>query len=85
MKANTKSSFTLPAAEVAIIKRLMKQLKAKSKVEVVRRGLQLLMEQVEGNLLREQFRSASLAVRESNAEVIKELDHLSGEGLPDED
>ena len=42
MKSNTKSSITLPAKELALVDQLRKQLKLKTKVEVIRRGLLLL-------------------------------------------
>jgi hypothetical protein len=39
MKSNTKSSITLPAKELKLVLALQTKLKAKSKVEVVRRSL----------------------------------------------
>ncbi|NMC62449.1 MAG: hypothetical protein GYA55_04705 [SAR324 cluster bacterium] len=85
MKNNTKSSITLPRNEHAIMVSLMKKLGAKSKVEVIRRGLMLLKEQLEADLLREQFRNASLLVRDKNKIDYEELDLLTGEGMADED
>jgi len=87
MKINTylKSSITLPPAELEIVNQLMVQLKAKSKVEVIRRGLLLLKEVYEAKLLKDQFRHASQLVKDSNAVDLAELDQLSGEGLVDED
>ena len=38
MKRNGKSSITLPPAELRLVLELQTRLKAKSKVEVVRRG-----------------------------------------------
>jgi hypothetical protein len=38
MKANTKSSITLPAAELRLVARLKSRLKLKSNVDVVRAG-----------------------------------------------
>ena len=84
MKSNTKSSITLPASEVAIVKKLMKKLKAKSQVEVVRRGLLLLQDSLDAESLREQFKTASDLVRVTSAKDLAELDHLSGEGLADD-
>ena len=86
MKNNTtvKSSITLPPAELEIVNQLMVQLKAKSKVEVIRRGLMLLKDMCDAKLLKEQFRNASLLVRDANKEDYKELDRLSDEGLRDE-
>lgn len=85
MKNNTKSSITLPPAELAIVNKLMKKLKAKSKVEVIRRGLLLLQELHDTLVLKEQFKKASLMVRETNKKDYAELDMLSLEGLTDED
>jgi len=86
MKKNTikKSSITLPPDELAIVEHLLKKLNAKSKVDVIRRALYLLKEVTETKLVQEQFAAASLMVREANAPDMKELDLLSGEGIPDE-
>jgi Arc/MetJ-type ribon-helix-helix transcriptional regulator len=83
MKSNTKSSITLPPEELKVIMALQARLKAKSKVEVVRRGLRLLQETTDRETLREAYRRASLATRESLAEELKELDPMVGEGLDD--
>ncbi len=87
MKSNTytKSSITLPRAELEIVNQLMVTLNAKSKVEVIRRGLLLLKEVYESKLLKEQFRNASQLVSASNFDDLESLDHLSSEGLHDED
>ena len=69
MKTNTKSSITLPPEELELVLALQEKLKAKSKVEVVRRGLRLLKEMTERDRLREAYRSASLATRASTAEI----------------
>lgn len=81
MKSNTKSSITLPPEELRLVLSLQAKLKAKSKVEVVRRGLRLLQEVTERELLREAYRRASLATRDSLAYEIEELDSLVAEGL----
>jgi Arc/MetJ-type ribon-helix-helix transcriptional regulator len=81
MKRNTKGSITLPAEELKLVKRLKARLKLKSNVEVVRAGLRLLCETTERDELREQFRAASLATRESLRSELEELDHLSSEGV----
>ncbi len=81
MKSNTKSSITLPADEVRLVRRLKARLKLKSNVDVVRAGLRLLQEQTEREALREAFREASVATRDSLRYELDELDHLSGEGL----
>ena len=62
---------------------LQKKLKAKSKVEVVRRGLKLLKEATDRDRLREAFRQASNATRASLAAELDELDELTSEGLGD--
>ena len=62
---------------------LQARLKAKSKVEVVRRGLRLLREVTEREALREAYRRASMATRASLSRELPELDHLAGEGLSD--
>lgn len=62
MKNNTKSSITLPAAELAVVESLQKKLKIKKKVEVIRMGLKLLKETTDREALREEFRKAAEAV-----------------------
>ena len=84
MKSNAKSSITLPADEVAAVERLRKRLGARSKVEVVRRGLRLLEETTERAALRNAFAAAATIVRSSTGEELAQLDHLAAEGL-DED
>jgi Arc/MetJ-type ribon-helix-helix transcriptional regulator len=81
MKKNVKSSITLPPEELELVIALQARLRAKSKVEVVRRGLRLLRDVTDRETLREAYRQASLATRESTAAEVSELDHLSGEGL----
>lgn len=81
MRVNTKSSITLPPAELRMVLALQAKLKAKSKVEVVRRGLQLLREVTERDALREAYRQASRATRAALSHEIDELDHLAAEGL----
>jgi hypothetical protein len=81
MKRNTKSSITLPPEELRIVLALKAKLRARSKVEVVRRGLRLLRDVTEREALREGYRRASLATRESLSHELEELDHLSDEGL----
>ncbi len=81
MKSNTKSSITLPPDELRLVLSLQAKLKAKSKVEVVRRGLRLLEETTNRERLREAYRRASRATRKSLAEELPELDSLVGEGL----
>lgn len=83
MKTNTKSSITLPPEELKLVVALQKKLKAKSKVEVVRRGLRLLKESTDRESLKESFRLASLSTRGSLASELEELDHLASEGLED--
>ena len=81
MKLNTKSSITLPPEDLKLVVSLQARLKAKSKVEVVRRGLRLLQETTERERVREAYRHASLATRKSLAEEMRDLDPLVGEGL----
>lgn len=81
MKANAKSCITLPPEEYRRVVLLKRRLKARSIVEVVRRGLRLLEEATERDRLRDSFRRASDATRASLAVEIDELDHLTPEGL----
>jgi len=81
MKSNTKSSITLPPEELKLVVKLQAKLKAKSKVEVVRRGLRLLAESTDRESLRDAYRHASLATRASLSSELRELDHLASEGL----
>lgn len=81
MNSNTKSSITLPAEELKLVRRLKSRLRLKSNVDVVRAGLQLLRETTEREALREQFRDASRAARNVTQAELEELDHLSSEGL----
>ena len=81
MTKNTKSSITLPLHELKLVVALQQKLRAKSKVEVVRRGLRLLREATDRECLREAYRRASLSTRESLSAELKELDSLTAEGL----
>lgn len=81
MKANTKSSITLPPHELQLVLSLQKKLRARSKVEVVRRGLLLLREATDRESLRQAYRQASHSTRTALAAELRELDHLSAEGL----
>lgn len=81
MKSNTKSSIKLPPEELRLVIALQARLKARSKMEVVRRGLRLLHDATEREALREAYRRASRATRGSLSRELAELDHLSGEGL----
>ena len=81
MKSNTKSSITLPPEELKLVVSLQAKLKAKSKVEVVRRGLRLLQEVTDRESLRAAYRRASLATRAALSEELAQLDHLASEGL----
>ena len=81
MKPNTKSSVTLPPDELELVLDLQARLKAKSKVEVVRRGLRLLKDVTDRESLRDAYRRASLATRASLSKELDELDHLAAEGL----
>jgi hypothetical protein len=81
MKNNTKSSITLPASELALVHDLMRTLKAKSKVEVIRRGLTLLKESTDRKSLRASFKAASVATQETLQRELDDLDVLTDEGL----
>ncbi|HEV2064948.1 MAG TPA: hypothetical protein VGS00_10420 [Thermoanaerobaculia bacterium] len=81
MKSHTKSSITLPPEELKLVVSLQAKLKAKSKVEVVRRGLRLLQEVTDRESLREAYRRASRDTRKSLAVELPELDPLAAEGL----
>ena len=81
MKSNAKSSITLPAEELKLVVALQTKLKAKTKVEVVRRGLYLLRDVTDRESLREAYRRASLATRSSLSKELPELDGLVAEGL----
>ncbi len=81
MKQHTKSSITLPPDELRLVLALKAKLKARSNVEVVRRGLRLLYETTERASLRDAYRRASAAARASTIAEIAELDGLVDEGL----
>jgi len=81
MRSNTKSSITLPPEELRVVLALQSRLKARSKVEVVRRGLRLLRDATEREALRDAYRRASRATRASVSGELSELDHLTSEGL----
>jgi Arc/MetJ-type ribon-helix-helix transcriptional regulator len=81
MKTNTKSSITLPAHELRMVKALRTRLRLKSNVEVVRKGLVLLKQTTDRAALKEAFRKASLATRTATMAEVDALDHLAGEGL----
>ena len=76
-----KSSITLPPEELKLVASLQARLKAKSKVEVIRRGLRLLQETTDRERMRGAYRRASLATRDSLAEELKEIDPLVGDVL----
>ncbi len=81
MNSNAKSSITLPREELRLVQKLKGRLRAKTNVEVVRRGLKLLDETTEREALREAYRQASLATRGALRQELDELDHLAAEGL----
>ena len=84
MKAHTtrvKSSITLPPEGLRLVVSLQARLKARSKVEVVRRGLRLLQEVTDRESLREAYRRASLETRSSLQAELEGLDPLTSEGL----
>ena len=81
MKANVRSSITLPAAEAALIERLKLRIGVKTNVAVVRRALRLLESTTDRDELRRAYRDASGATREALADDLADLDHLAAEGL----
>ena len=81
MKTNTKSSITLPPQELELVNDLMKSLKAKTKVEIIRRGLTLLKESTDRKSLRMAFKRASEATRSVIESELNELDAVTSEGL----
>ncbi len=81
MKSNTKSSITLPPKELELVEGLVKSLGAKSKVEVIRRGLYLLKSQTDREALKASYAQASLKAGKSSRADLDELDHLSSEGI----
>lgn len=81
MKSNTKSSITLPPEELKLVVSLQVKLGARSKVEVVRRGLRLLREATDREALRDAYRRAAMATRKSVSSELRELDGLTSEGL----
>ena len=76
-----KSCITLPPNEFQMVKKLRKELGAKSNVEVIRRSLKLMAETQDRERLREAFREASMRVRGSEDYRKYELDALVDEGL----
>jgi Arc/MetJ-type ribon-helix-helix transcriptional regulator len=81
MKNNTKSSITLPAPELELVLELMKTLKAKSKVEIIRKGLTLLKDSLDRKTLRESFKKASEASRKNYESEMSDLDSLIDDGI----
>ena len=82
MKRNTKSSVTLPADQLALVKNLKTRLRLKSNADVVRTGLRLLKERTDREELKKSYRQASRAARRANAAEARELDDaLVAEGL----
>jgi len=76
-----KSSITLPKDEFRLVTQLKVRLGLKSNGEVVRKGLHLLREQTDRRALKEAYRKASQATRETTRKEIDELDHLVHEGI----
>ncbi len=81
MKPNAKSSVTIPREDLDLVQSLQARLKLKSNVEVIRRGLRLLQEPTERRVLKEAYRAASQATRRSTTEALRDLDHLTAEGV----
>ncbi len=83
MKDSSGSRITLTARDLKLVVALQKKLRARSRVEVVTRGLQMLRDATERVELRDGYRKASRATRKSLAAELVELDTLSVEGLID--
>ena len=85
MKSNTlkKSSITLPPKELKLVTELVKAYHAKSKVEVIRRGLYLLKEKKDKHILSLAYKKASQSVSKTYDHEKEALDDLSGEGIED--
>ena len=81
MKSNTKSSITLPSAELRLVQSLKARLRLTSNVEVVRRGLRLLAETSERKALKDAYREASKATRRGSRRDRAALNALAGEGI----
>ena len=81
MKSNTKSSITLPPNELKLVNELMKKLDAKSKVEVIRRGLQLLKDTTDREELRKAYAYAVERTRPHMESILKDLEGVDGDGL----
>ncbi len=81
MKSNTKSSITLPPDELAMVEKLRRRLKASSKVDVVRRGLKLLLETTDREELQKKYWAAAESVRETTQEELDALDGTASDGL----
>jgi hypothetical protein len=60
----------------------MPKVKARTKVDVVRRGLRRFRDVKEREALRKAYRRASRATAASLSRELRELDHLAAEGLP---
>lgn len=83
MKNNTKSSITLPREELRLVLELKKKIGAKSKVEVIRRGLMKLKESTDRQLLSAAYEKASKATKKNTLKELKALNSLVNEGLED--
>ena len=81
MKPNAKSSITLPAHELRLVKSLKARLRLKSNVEVVRKGLLLLQQTTDRAALKDAYHKASSATRAALRAELDALDHLAGEGI----
>lgn len=81
MKTKAKSSITLQPEDLRLVVALQVKLRAKSKVELVRRGLRLLKEATDRESLREAYRRASAATRANLDAELADLDYLASEGL----
>jgi len=81
MRPNTKTRICLSPEELGLVVALQAELGAKSRIEVVRRGLQLLKDTTDRESLRAAYRRASAATRATALSEPQELGHLAVESL----
>ena len=79
MRPGTRTHIFLSPEELRLVVALQAELGAKSRIEVVRRGLRLLKDTTDRESLREAYRRASAATRAAALSVSQELGHLAVE------
>ena len=83
-KGAVKSSITLPPRELEVVKKLKRQMQAKTYVEVIRTGLILLEDSMDRKALKENYRLAADRLRLSTLDEIADLEALGQDGLEEE-